>query len=526
MSQGLYTVSLYETLGPQTTQFIMQHAELTSVACSLPHVPTLLSLAPRLPLLKLIIVLDSLDNGEQEGSSKGSILNGLAAQRGITIWSLDQVEKLGADLGHPMRPVQPSDLYTINYTSGTTGDPKGVLLTHASALASNCTTLITNPPAKEDVGLSYLPLAHLLQRLVEHAGFAGGASFGYFQGDLTLLAEDIKLLQPTTFASVPRLFNRFASAIRASTVEADGIKGMLSRSAMDAKIASLQLPIGQATCNHWLYDRIWTPKIRAALGFGRLRVLASGSAPLDPQAQHTLAAAFGVPCFQAYGMTETSGVVTAQLKGDFSTGNVGPPMPCAEMCLESIPELEYYVTDKPFPRGELLVRGPATFAGYLKNDEENKKALGADGWLHTGDVATIDELGRISIIDRKKNIVKLSQGEYVAPEQIENIYATNTTLIAMTFVHGDSTKSSLVGIFDVNPETFAPFASGILKKQIDAADLEAIRQAAADPRVKKEFQKILDKIGRDNKFAGFQRVKNVLLRVAPFSVENGLLTPT
>lgn len=470
--------------------------------------------------------MDSLDDGEPTQYTKASLLSQLAAQHGIQIWSIDQLEKIGEKSGRIPRPSLPEDIYTINYTSGTTGTPKGVILTHRSVIAANSATRVSSTLNQDDVGISYLPLAHLLQRIVEHAAFAAGSAAAYFRGDLQLLPEDIKMIQPTGFVSVPRLFNRFNAAIRDATIESDGFKGSLSRHIIDKKLDNMKQPMGQASSKHWFYDRLLTNKIRNGIGFDRVHTMASGSAPLDPAVQEFLSAALSVRLHQGYGLTESSGLATVQLEGDYSTGNVGPPAACVEICLESIPELEYSVTDKPFPRGEVLMRGPSIFAGYFKNEEENKKVLEKDGWFHTGDIALIDELGRVKVIDRKKNIVKLSQGEYVAPERIENVYTGKCPLIAMAFVHGNSQKSNLVGIFGVNPETFAPFASKVLGHHIEPIHIEALAEAATHPKVKGEFHKILEKIGKDSKFNGYERVKNILLAVEPFTVENEMLTPT
>ncbi|EJP64744.1 AMP-binding enzyme [Beauveria bassiana ARSEF 2860] len=526
MSQSLFTVSLYETLGPDTAEFILNHVEASCIVASLPHIPSLLKISSRLPHLKMIISIDPLDNGEQEAYTKRSLLSQLASERGLQLYSLDEVEKLGRASQRPMRPSTADDIYTINYTSGTTGVPKGVIITHKSALSSNCVSRIMSGGVSSDVGLSYLPLAHLLQRLVEQEAFASGSRIGYFRGDLTGLPDDIKLLRPTTFISVPRLFNRFNAAIRAASIDAPGFKGALSRHVIDAKLATMKLPMGEAYNTHWLYDRVWTAKVKAAMGFDRLRAMGGGSAPIDPQVQTFLGAALAVPFAQAYGMTETSGVATCQLKGDFETGHVGPPMPCVEICLESVPELDYRVNDQPRPRGEILMRGPSIFGGYYKNEAENAKALEPDGWFHTGDIAEIDELGRVKIIDRKKNILKMSQGEYVAPERIENIYAANCGMIANGLVHGDSSESTLVGIFGVEPEAFAAFASQVMGRKVSPADLAQIRDAAAHPAVKKEFLRTLEDIGKKKKLSGYERIKNLTLAVEPFSVENELLTPT
>ncbi|KAI1799260.1 acetyl-CoA synthetase-like protein [Daldinia bambusicola] len=525
-SQSLFSVSLYETLGPDASEYILKHSELACVISSLPHISTLLALAPRIPTLKLIISMDPLEAGEQDGYSKKALLSSIAAQHGIQIWSMEEVEELGAKVAHPIRPPRPEDILTVNYTSGTTGDPKGVVLTHANCVAACASARSSGSYTHKDTSISYLPLAHIYGRMIDQCSLASGTAIGYFHGNMLELVDDLKVLKPTGFISVPRLFNRFSLGIKAQTVEADGVKGALSRRVIETKKASMKLPPGKATNKHLLYDRIWTPKVRAAIGLERCRSMVSGSAQLDPDVHEFLRAALGNFFSQGYGLTESYACTSFQLESDYSLGNVGGPMPGVEVCLESQPELEYLVTDKPRPRGELLLRGPFIFGGYLKNEEETKKALEPDGWFHTGDIVEIDELGRIKIIDRKKNVLKLSQGEYISPERIENVFMGSSNLIATAFVHGEPSQSTLVGIFGVDPLTFAPFASKVLKKTVASDDIEAIKVAAQDPRVVKAFLKHLDGIAKGHKFNGYERVRNCLLDVEPFTVDNQLLTPT
>ncbi|KAF6839248.1 long-chain-fatty-acid-- ligase faa2 [Colletotrichum plurivorum] len=525
-SQSLFTVSLYETLGPDTTEYIINHASLACVVTSLPHIPVLLKLAPRLPSLKLIVCLDSLDAGEQTGYSKLSVLNGIAAQHGITIYSMAGVEEIGAKSGRPMRPPRANNLVTINYTSGTTGMPKGVVLTHGNAVSALSAARSAGTVTYKDVHISYLPLAHIYGRMVDQTALAEGACIGFFRGDIVGLVDDMKILEPTGFMSVPRLYNRFNSAIRAATIDADGVKGSLSRQVISTKKANMKLPAGKSSNTHFLYDRIWTPKVRAAVGLKKAHSMISGSAQLDPDVHEFLRAAFGNNFIQGYGLTESYAVATIQLKGDFTLGNIGPPAACNEVCLESVPDLEYLITDKPFPRGEILLRGPSIFKEYYKNDEETSKVIDADGWFHTGDIAEVDNMGRFKIVDRKKNVLKLSQGEYISPERIENVYLGSSNLVTMAYVHGDPAQSTLVAVFGIDPETFAPFASKILKKSVEKTDLTALKVAANDAKVKKVFIAELDKIGKKHKFNSYERVRNVYLDIDPFSIDNELLTPT
>ncbi|KUJ09196.1 long-chain-fatty-acid-CoA ligase/ protein binding protein [Mollisia scopiformis] len=526
MSQSLFTVSIYDTLGPDTTEYIVNHATLTCVITSLPHIPTLLKLAPRIPSLKLIICLDQLDAGERPGNSKFAILNTLAADAGISIHYIEDVEALGAASGLPMKPPRPEDIITINYTSGTTGNPKGVVLTHATAVAATTTALVTSDTLPSDVLISYLPLAHIYQRVAEHGALASGASIGYFRGDILGLVDDMKILRPTGFNSVPRLYNRFGSAIRAATLDAPGLKGTMGRHVINTKLASMKLPPGQATNKHMLWDRIFTPKLASAFGLQRCRGMVSGSAPLDPSLQQFLRAAFGNDIIQGYGLTETYATGLAQLEGDYSAGNCGAMSVNAEACLQSVPDMDYLVTDSPNPRGELLIRGKTRFREYYKNEAETAKAIIEDGWFRTGDIAEIDSMGRFKIIDRVKNVLKLAQGEYISPERIENVYLANTNIISQAYVHGDSTQSFLVSVLGIDPIAFAPFASSVLKKTIKPEDVDAIKAAARDLRVRKAVVRELEKIGKKNKFNSYERVRNCHLELDPFTIENELLTPT
>lgn len=530
MSQSLYTVSLYDTLGPDASEYIIKHAGLTSVVTSLNHVGALLRIKPRLPNLKILIVIDSLEptSNEDPALSKRELLKNMvkSLDLDLKIFSMADVEAMGAASSWPLVPPQPQHIVTINYTSGTTGPPKGVVLTHANAVAAIGGGMVaTTQTGGKDVICSYLPLAHIYGRLLEGVSQYGGGRIGYFHGNPLELVEDLKLLRPTSFASVPRLFNRFGGAIKMSTVDAPGFKGALSRRVVSTKMANLNNK-ENPTNKHMFYDRIWGRKVSAALGLDNARDLVSGSAPLDPSLQQFLSIVTSARVMQGFGMTETYALGLAQPKGDVSVGNCGGVSVCSELCLLSVPDMEYTIEDKPFPRGELLIRGPNVFKEYYKNPEETAKAFTEDGWFKTGDIATVDEMGRFSIIDRRKNVLKLAQGEYVSPERIEGVYLSNLNYLGQAFVHGDSLKTSLVAMFGVQPDVFAPFASKVLKKEIQPTDIESIKAACRDERVRSKIQADLDKVGKKNKFAGYERVKAIQLSVEPFTIDNECLTPT
>lgn len=530
MSQSLYTVSLYDTLGPSATEYIINHGDLACVATSLPHISTLIKLkqGSRLPSLKIIISLDPLTAGELPGHSKLDILTPIAAEVGVQIIALEQVESLGESLGTVQyRPPVPSDIITINYTSGTTGPPKGVVLTHRAAVAAASTALTVAKQGPTDVAISYLPAAHIYGRLTEQASLWAGSALGFYHGDILALVDDLKRLRPTTFNSVPRLYNRFGAAIRAATTSQPGVKGSLARHIVATKLVNMKdTTYPDATNKHALYDRIWSRKVSAALGLDRARTMVTGSAPIDPSLHRFLRVVFSNYFLQGYGMTETYAVGMGQIDGDFTTGNCGAVCPCDEVCLASVPELEYLVTDKPHPRGELLMRGNTLFSGYFRNEEETRKAVLPDGWFKTGDICSIDERGRVKIIDRVKNVLKLAQGEYISPERIENVYLSHLNYLSQAYVHGDSIQTFLVAIFGVVPEAFAPFASKVLGRAVAATDPAAIEAACRNAKVREEVVKDLSRVGRKNDFAGYERVQNCLLLVEPFTIENELLTPT
>lgn len=528
MSQSLYSVSIYDTLGPDTTEYIINHAQLASVCTSLSHIPTLLKLAPRCPSLKIIISMDPLTNGtELPGTSKADILNALAADAGVSIHYIRDVEALGAASPKPYHAPQPEDIVTINYTSGTTGPPKGVVLTHAAALGACSACMVVVQQKETDVMCSYLPLAHIFERLTEHGALWAGAAIGYFHGNILELVDDFKLLRPTSFVSVPRLYNRFGGAIKTATVEASGFRGALSRHIVNTKMAAMTDPNpAKATNKHALYDRIWSRKVMAQLGLERVRAMVSGSAPIDPALQQFLRVVFANNFMQGYGLTETYACSLVQLEGDFTAGNCGAVSPSNEICLADVPDMEYFSTDKPFPRGELLIRGSNLFREYYKSPEETAKAMTEDGWFRTGDIATVDELGRFKIIDRRKNVLKLAQGEYVSPERIENVYLGQLPYLGQAYVHGDSDKAFLVAVFGIQPDAFAPYVAKVLGKEISATDLKGLDAAAKDPKIRKAVLKDLDRVGKKAKFNSYERVRAIRLMLEPFSIENELLTPT
>jgi long-chain acyl-CoA synthetase len=530
MSQSLFTVSLYDTLGADTTEYIINHADLTCVVASIDHVPTILRVKPRCPSLKLIICIDPMYENDHPKFAKGDLLRTFAEGYDVQIHSFTDVEALGQKNPRPYNPPTPEDIVTINYTSGTTGEPKGVVLLHRNAVAAASASMILMDQQDEDYGCSFLPLAHIYQRLAEHLGLWAGGGLGYYHGEINEVVEDLKLVRPTAFSGVPRLYNRIGAGIRLATLEkpANPIRGALSKYIINMKIEKANNPDPKiATNKHWLWDKLWSKRVAGNVGLQRCHTMISGSAPLDPQLHQFLRVCFATNFSQGYGLTETYAIALCQVDGDMTTGNCGGVCPTGEICLRDVPDMEYLSTDKPYPRGELLIRGNTVFREYHKNPEETAKSKDDEGWFATGDICAVDELGRFSVIDRVKNLLKLSQGEYVSPEKIENKYLANISFLQSAYIHGDSDKSSLIGLFGIEPEPFAEFAGHIIKKKINwQTDIDVMREACKDERVRQAAQQVMNKIAKEHKFIKYEVCRAMYLYVDPFRVDNNLMTPT
>lgn len=526
ISQSLYSVAIYDTLGPNAAEFIINDAQLHCVATSMERIPVLLRMKPSLPTLKFIISLDRFDHEEGASISKQEVFRQWAQDVGVQVLSTEEVEKLGEKSGLPRSPPKPDDIITINYTSGTTGNPKGVILTHGNAVASASSALLLLTEGIQDVICSYLPLAHVYQRIAEHAALWGGVAIGYAHGDPTTLIEDIKLLRPTIFTGVPRIYHRLGSALQAATVNQTGLMGAVSRRVVSSKIANMSQDSPSATNKHFLYDNLWSKRVSGALGLDRCHTMVSGAASLSPDLHAFLSVVFANRFLQAYGLTETYAMVLQQLQGDLSFGTAGAVTPTSEVCIQDVEDMGYSVKDTPHARGELLIRGPSVFRGYYNNEEETSKALDADGWFHTGDVVSVDERGIFSVIDRKKSLIKLSQGEYISPERIENMYAAHCPWIATIYVHGDLQESSLVALVGVAVDGFAKLVSNITGDKIDASDITSIKGKLEDAEILETITKELERVGKQNKLNSYERVSSLKLMIDPFTVENGLMTPT
>ncbi|XP_047046836.1 long chain acyl-CoA synthetase 6, peroxisomal-like [Lolium rigidum] len=498
------SVPLYDTLGPDAVQFIVNHATVEAIFCVPQTLSTLLSFVTQMPCVHLIVVVGG-DDANTPPSTETT---------GVKIITYSRLQSEGKMSSQTYRPPRPEDVATICYTSGTTGTPKGAVLSHENLIANVAGSSLGIKFYPSDVYISYLPLAHIYERANQIALLHYGVAIGFYQGDNLKLMDDLAALRPTVFASVPRLYNRIYSAITNAVKESGGLKERLFRTAYNAKRQAIIN--GRNPSPMW--DKLVFNKIKARLG-GRVRLMTSGASPLSADVMEFLRICFGGDVLEGYGMTETSCVITTMDFGDKLIGHVGSPNPSCEVKLVDVPEMNYTSEDQPYPRGEICVRGPSIFCGYYKDEVQTRDVIDDDGWLHTGDIGLWLPGGRLKIIDRKKNIFKLAQGEYIAPEKIENVYA-KCKFIAQCFVYGDSFNSFLVAIVAVEPDVLKAWAAS------QGIQNEDLRQLCADPRAKAAVLADMDSIGKEAQLRGFEFAKAVSLVPEPFTVENGLLTPT
>ena len=249
------------------------------------------------------------------------------------------------------------------------------------------------------------------------------------------------MLKPDFFPSVPRLYNKIYSALKGTFDSATGCKRWLIDRALATKRANLN---ATGATTHCCWDALVFKKAKSILG-GRVRNMVSASAPIDKDVLDFLKICFCCPITEAYGLTESSGAATITAVEDRLAGHVGGPVEAVKIRLKDLPEMRYLSTDSPYPRGEICMSGPCIFHGYYKRPDKTDECHDQEGWFQTGDVGLVYPNGSIKIIDRSKHIFKLSQGEYIAPEKIEQVM-TLSTMIAQCFVYGDSLKNSTVCI--------------------------------------------------------------------------------
>jgi len=402
--------------------------------------------------------------------------------------------------------VQPGDLMTIIYTSGTTGEPKGVMLTHNNLVQNVLHSAHRIPVTREDLALEFLPLCHVLERMVGYICMWKETSKAYCSvyhvGDL--LSE----IKPTLFAGVPRFYEKVMQKVTDKVAGAPAVKRSLFNWALDLgkeqsryRLSGAK-PGGMHAAKYALADKLVLSKVREGLG-GRLRFCVSGGAEL-PLHVNEFFHALGVFVVEGYGLTETSPVIAVNGANpdEIRLGTVGKPLDNVEVKLAK--------------DGELLVRGPSIMTGYWNKPEQTAEVFTDDGFFSTGDIAEIDEDGFLLIVDRKKDLIVTAGGKNVAPQPIES-RLKKSPYVETAVLIGDR-RPYIVALFSPSFEDLERWAR---KEKIEYADLEEL---AAHPKVADLFDEIIN--GANSSLARYEQIKKHRVLPIPLSIEGGQLTPT
>ncbi|XP_042059981.1 long chain acyl-CoA synthetase 4-like [Salvia splendens] len=508
---GLYCVPLYDTLGAGAVEYIICHAEISIAFVEENKISELLKTFPSSgKYMKIIVSFGEVTLEQRQ----------VAGNFSSNIYSWSEFLLLGKRKKYDIPMKKKTDICTIMYTSGTTGDPKGVMISNESILSiisgvNHHLESMNEEFSEADVYISYLPLAHIFDRVIEELFISKGASIGFWHKDIKKLLDDIQELKPTVLCAVPRVLDKIYTGLVEKISSAGIIRQTIFNAAYAYKLHNMRKGYKHAEAAPKI-DKLVFKKVKEGLG-GKLRLILSGAAPLSPSVETYLRVATCSHVLQGYGLTETcAGSFVARPDELSMVATVGPPLPVVDVCLESVPDMEYNALSST-PRGEICIRGKCLFSGYYKREDLTKEVM-TDEWFHTGDIGEWQPDGSMKIIDRKKNIFKLSQGEYVSVENLEGIYSL-ASAIDSVWIYGSSYESFLVGVVNPNLDSLKRWAE---EHTVDG-DVGTI---CTDPRARAYILGELTKIGKDNKLKGFEFIKGVYLDPVPFDMERDLITPT
>jgi long-chain acyl-CoA synthetase len=496
MCAGGAVTTIYPSNTPEECAYILRDSESVFVFAENPsQLAKLESRRAEMPKLKKVILF--------EGEAKGDWVMTLAqlAERGR---AYDAEEP--ARFERTARAVKPDALATLVYTSGTTGEPKGVELTHDcwvyEAEAIDGLGLLT----PSDKQLLWLPLSHVFGKVLESAQLRIGFSTAV-DGRVDKLVENLAQIKPTFVAAVPRIFEKVRNKVVVGIEEGGGFKRAVfqwalsvGRAASEARQAG-RAPSGWLKLKLALADKLVFGKLQARFG-GRMRYFISGSAPLAREVAEFFDAA-GLPILEGYGLTESSAASLVNRPDKYRLGTVGLPLPGTEVRVA--PE-----------DGEILLRSRGIMRGYKGRADATKEAIDGDGgWLRTGDIGEIDADGFLRITDRKKDLIKTSNGKYVAPQALEGQLKAISPYVSQVLVHGNN-RNFVTALITLDGESLKGWA------EEQGLGEQSPEQLAAEPRVRALVQSAIEQL--NTKLANYAAIKKFTLLKSDFTQESGELT--
>lgn len=490
---GAVDVPIYATQTRLQVEYILADSAARAIFVSPAFAEDALLMKSRIPELEFVIALDETSRravGVEELVDKGRALYGRRPDLYESLWGNAKAE----------------DLATILYTSGSTGDPKGVMLTH-----KNLTANVMNSARwlelgrRRELALTYLPFTHIFERAVWYLYAHIGATIAYAES-IETVARNLLEVQPTAMTSVPRMFEKIYAKIIERGLSAGFPKRQIFLWSLGvgrrwAEKKDRQEPIGMLLdLQHRVADALVFKKWREAVG-GKVRFFISGGAPLAPEIGYLFLAA-GLPILQGYGLTETSPSISCNTETRNRIGTVGPVMDG--------------VTVRIAEDGEILCKGNTIMKGYYNRPADNDEAFTSDGWFRTGDIGHLDEDGFLVITDRKKDLIKTSGGKYIAPQRLESLIKSSR-FVSQVVVVGNARKFASALIVP-NMELLRGYA------QLKGIHYNGESELLTNPRIIDLINRQIDKYTAE--LAKFEKVKKVALLDREFTTESGELTPT
>jgi len=501
---GAITVPIYSTLLGPDIEFILRDSGTRGIVVATDvQLQKALNLRSRLPDLKFVLAMDCT---KVSGTGAECWEASVATERG---WGKNLVESLRT------RALQakPEDTASILYTSGTTGQAKGVVLTHANLISNVVTCQDLFPLGRHDVAMSFLPLCHVFERMLDFVYFQQGVSIAYAE-NLDALPQNLREVKPTVMAVVPRILEKIHERVMEAVRQAPSSRQNIFHWALRVgreyfpTVLRGETPSAGLRLQHALADRLIYSKVREQMG-GRIVTLLSGAAPLS----RDLAEFYwtiGLPVYEGYGLTETSPVIAVNTPGHVKLGTVGRVIPGVEVKVGQ--EVE---NDEGGVGREILVRGPNVTPGYYHLPEENREAF-EDGWFRTGDLGVVDAFGYLAITGRKKNLFKSSGGKYVSPEKLENMFQGHPCVYQLV-VLGDRRK--FVGALVV--PNFVRLEAHAREQGIPFKDREAL---VKNPEIHSFVQAQIDEACRW--LPPHEKIRQIVLLPAEFTMASGELSAT
>ncbi|CAL4114695.1 unnamed protein product, partial [Meganyctiphanes norvegica] len=514
--QNIPVCTMYATLGDDAVAHGINETEVTHVITSHELLPKFKGILAKCPKVTHITYFkNQLVQTDTTGYKEGVAIN-----------SFEDVLEMEKKVDFKDEVVSPSDTCIIMYTSGSTGNPKGVIITHGNlfSMMLACLSFVEELSlADDDSYLAFLPLAHIFELIMESAMMLLGVPMGYSNA-LTIHDRsskikrgsqgDASLIRPTVMAAVPLILDRI-------------YKGALDVVARQGPWINSLVHFALEYKNNWqkrgyntpLLDWVFFRKVNKLLG-GRMKLMIVGGAPLKPEVHDFVRATLGCPIMQAYGLTETSAGATTMTMHDISTGRVGAPLYGVNIKIVDWEEGNYRITDKPNPRGEIVIGGDCVAAGYYKNPEKTKEEFfEEDGkrWFRTGDIGEVESDGALRIIDRKKDLVKLTFGEYVSLGKVEGELKV-CPLVETMCIYGDSTQNFVVALVSPDANNLKELARSL---ELDDSNLEKL---CMNPKIKDVVLKDLQNIGKKAKLQKFEIPGAVHLGPEQWLPDTGLVT--